>query len=390
MKLKVDISYKSLNKRNEELCGDHIELLKTENSTILILADGMGSGVKANILSTLTAKILGTMLYNGSSLDECVETIAKTLPICQTRQVAYSTFTILQIYDSGETYIVEFDNPGCIFIRDGKLLELPFYDCEVAGKKVKECRIYAQAGDLFVLMSDGVTHAGVGRFCDFGWGWSGASQFVEQHYSGNEAPSRVTSGLTEYCHDLYEQSPGDDTTVAAVRVIDKKPVKIFTGPPLNKEDDERIVREFMETEGTSVICGGTSANIVSRVLDRPLEVSLEYFDPDIPPMATMQGIDLVTEGIFTLNRVLQLLKQYNEGSVDHVFFGELDKKDGGARLAKLIIEESTDVKMFVGKTINSAYQNPMIPFDFNLRVALVEQLKDAIEKAGKTVSITYV
>ncbi len=146
----------------------------------------------------------------------------------------------------------------------------------------------------------------------------------------------------------------------------------------------------METEGTSVICGGTSANIVSRVLDRPLEVSLEYFHPDIPPMATMQGIDLVTEGIFTLNRVLQLLKQYNEGSVDHVFFGELDKKDGGARLAKLIIEESTDVKMFVGKTINSAYQNPMIPFDFNLRVALVEQLKDAIEKAGKTVSITYV
>lgn len=135
MKLKVDISYKSLNKRNEELCGDHIELLKTENSTILILADGMGSGVKANILSTLTAKILGTMLYNGSSLDECVETIAKTLPICQTRQVAYSTFTILQIYDSGETYIVEFDNPGCIFIRDGKLLELPFYDCEVQEKK---------------------------------------------------------------------------------------------------------------------------------------------------------------------------------------------------------------------------------------------------------------
>lgn len=390
MKFKVDISYKSLNKRNEELCGDHIELLKTENSTILILADGMGSGVKANILSTLTAKILGTMLYNGSSLDECVETIAKTLPICQTRQVAYSTFTILQIYDSGETYIVDFDNPGCIFIREGKRLELPFYECEVAGKKVKECRIYAKAGDLFVLMSDGVTHAGVGRFCDFGWGLEGAAQFVAEHYAGNETPSRVTSGLTEHCRELYEQSPGDDTTVAAVRVINKQSVKIFTGPPTHKEHDELVVREFMEAEGTSVICGGTSANIVSRVLNRPLEVSLEYFDPDIPPMATMEGIDLVTEGIFTLNRVLQLIKQYTEGPVDQLFFDELDKKDGGARLAKLIIEESTDVKMFVGKTINSAYQNPMIPFDFNLRVALVEQLKDAMEKAGKSVSITYV
>ena len=389
MKLKVDIAYKSLNKRNEELCGDHIELLKTENSTILILADGMGSGVKANILSTLTAKILGTMLYNGSSLDECVETIAKTLPICQVRQVAYSTFTILQIYDSGETYIVDFDSPGRIFMRDGKLLELPFYECEVAGKKVKECRIYAQTGDLFILMSDGVTHAGVGRFCDFGWGIDGVSQYIEAHYAGQEMPSRITTGLTEYCRELYEQSPGDDTTVAAVRVIDKKMVKIFTGPPINQEDDERMVQEFIQTDGVSVVCGGTSANIVSRVLGKPLEVSLEYFSADVPPMATLEGIDLVTEGIVTLNRVLQLFKQYNEGELSRDFFDQLDQKDGGARLAKLLIENCTDLKLFVGRTINAAYQNPMIPFDFNLRVALIEQLKEAIEKAGKTVSISY-
>lgn len=388
--IKVDVSYKSLNKRDEELCGDHVELIKTDHSTILILADGMGSGVKANILSTLTAKILGTMLYNGSSLDECVETIAKTLPICQVRQVAYSTFTILQIYDSGETYIVDFDSPGCIFMRDGKLLDLPFCDCEVAGKKVKECRIYAQAGDLFMLMSDGVTHAGVGRFCDFGWGLEGASRFVAEHFTGNAMPSRITAGLTEYCKELYEQRPGDDTTVAAVRVINKKMVKIFTGPPVDPTKDEQVVQEFMKLDGISVICGGTSANIVSRVLNRPLEVSLEYFDADVPPMATMEGIDLVTEGIVTLNRVLQLLKQYNEGQTDRHFFADLDQKDGGARLAKLLIEDCTDIKMIVGKTINAAYQNPMIPFDFNLRVALVEQLKDAMEKAGKTVSITYV
>ncbi len=390
MKLKVDISYKSLNKQEEELCGDNIELLKTDNSTILILADGMGSGVKANILSTLTAKILGTMLYNGSSLDECVETIAKTLPICQTRQVAYSTFTILQIFDSGETYIVDFDNPGCIFVRNGKVLDLPFYECEVAGKVVKECRIYAQAGDLFILMSDGVTHAGVGRFRDFGWGIDGVSDYVQDHYASGEMPSRVTSGLTEYCYNLYEQSPGDDTTVAAVRVIDKKQVKILTGPPINKEDDEKVVHDFMELDGTSVVCGGTSANIVSRVLERPLEVSLEYFDINIPPMATIEGIDLVTEGIVTLNRVLQLLKQYNDGAVDQKFFETLDGKDAGARLAKMIIEDCTDVQLIVGKTINEAYQNPMIPFDFNLRVALIEQLHDAMVKAGKTVSITYV
>ncbi len=390
MKCNVDISYKSLNKRNEELCGDHVEVWKTGNSTIIILADGMGSGVKANILSTLTAKILGTMLYNGSALDECVETIAKTLPICQTRQVAYSTFTILQIYDSGETYIVDFDSPGCLFLRDGKLLDLPFYECEVAGKLVKECRIYAQANDLFILMSDGVTHAGVGQFCDFGWGLEGASQYVAEHFAANSNPSRVTAGLTEHCRDLYQQSPGDDTTVAAIRVIDKKPVKIFTGPPSNPADDEKIVTEFMQLDGAAVICGGTSANIMSRVLQRPLEVSLEYFSADVPPMATLEGFQLVTEGIVTLNRVLQLLRQYNEGNISQTFFAELDQQDGGARLARLLIEDCTDLTLFVGKTINAAYQNPMVPFDFNLRVALIEQLKDAVQQAGKNVSVTYV
>lgn len=390
MKLKLDISHKSLNKYQEELCGDHVEIWKTANSTILILADGMGSGVKANILSTLTAKILGTMLYNGSPLDECVETIAKTLPICQIRQMAYSTFTILQIYDSGEAYIADFDGPGCVFLRDGNLLELPFYECEVAGKLVKECRIYTKANDLFVLMSDGVTHAGVGRICDFGWGIQSAGDFVAEHYAGGVVPSRITSGLLEKCQELYDGHPGDDTTVAAVRVIDRKIVKIFTGPPLNSNEDEQIVRQFEAMDGLAVICGGTSANIVSRVLKRPLEVSLEYFDADVPPVASMEGIALITEGIVTLNRVLQLLKRYNEGKDDRAFFVELDKMDGAARLTRILLEECTDVKMIVGKTVNEAYQNPMIPFDFNLRVALIEQLKTAIEAVGKTVSIQYV
>ena len=125
MGIQVDVAYKSLNKFSEVLCGDKVEILKTEDSDILILADGMGSGVKANILSTLTSKILGTMFLNGAALEECVETIVETLPICQERQVAYSTFSILQVSHDGAAYLVEFDNPGCIFIRDGELMEIP-------------------------------------------------------------------------------------------------------------------------------------------------------------------------------------------------------------------------------------------------------------------------
>ena len=119
MNVSVDVAYKSLNKHHEELCGDKVEILSTRDSNIIILADGMGSGVKANILATLTSKILGTMFLNGASLEDCVQTIVKTLPVCKVREVAYSTFSILQIFQNGDAYLVEFDNPSCVCIRDG-------------------------------------------------------------------------------------------------------------------------------------------------------------------------------------------------------------------------------------------------------------------------------
>ena len=150
MGITVDVAYKSLNKFTEILCGDKVELLETEDSNIMILADGMGSGVKANILATLTSKILGTMFLNGASLEECVDTIVQTLPVCQVRKVAYSTFSILQVFHSGDAYLVEFDNPGCIFIRNGVLQKIPKNLREVEGKKINEFRFKVQKGDALI------------------------------------------------------------------------------------------------------------------------------------------------------------------------------------------------------------------------------------------------
>ncbi|PJJ26596.1 SpoIIE family protein phosphatase [Lacrimispora celerecrescens] len=392
MGITVDVAYTSLNKFKEVLCGDKVELLQTEDSNIMILADGMGSGVKANILATMTSKILGTMFLNGATLEECVETIVETLPVCQVRQVAYSTFSILQVFHDGEAYLVEFDNPGCIFIRDGSLVSIPRNTRVIRDKKINEYRFKVRKGDALILMSDGTIHAGVGKLLNFGWLWEDVASYAVKQYRLTISAARLANALTSACDELYQYRPGDDTTVAVMRIIDRKPVHLMTGPPRKTEDDCVMVNDFLSGDDSAkkVVCGGTSANIVSRVTERELFVSLDYDDPDIPPIAYIDGIELVTEGVLTLNKVLKLLRRYvkNE-SVTEDFFLELDKPNGASMVAKMIIEDCTELKLYVGMAINSAYQNPGLPFDLGIRQNLVEQLKHVVEEMGKRVTVTY-
>lgn len=391
MGVTVDVAYKSLNKFTEILCGDRVEILKTEDSDIMILADGMGSGVKANILSTLTSKILGTMFLNGATLEECVDTIVETLPVCQVRQVAYSTFSILQVYHSGDAYLVEFDNPGCIFIRDGRLMPIPQNIREIDGKKINEFRFQVKKGDALILMSDGTIHAGVGQLLNFGWLWDDIAAYAVKEYGKTISAVRLANSICQACDELYMFRPGDDTTVACMRIIDSKPIHMMTGPAQNPEDDERMVADFMsDPAAKTIVCGGTSSTIVSRVLKKPLDVSLDYVDPDIPPIAYMDGVDLVTEGVLTLNRVIKLLRRYvKKESVVEDFFEELDKPNGASMVAKMIIEDCTEIHLYVGKAVNSAYQNPGIPFDLGIRQNMVDQLKAVLEDLGKPVTVTY-
>ncbi len=392
MAITVDVAYKSLNKFNEVLCGDKVELLKTEDSNIMILADGMGSGVKANILATLTSKILGTMFLNGATLEECVETIVETLPICRVRQVAYSTFSILQVFHSGEAYLVEFDNPSCIFIRNGQLVPIPRNIREVQGKKINEYRFRVQRGDALILMSDGTVHAGVGQLLNFGWLWEDIANYAVKQYALTISAMRLAAAICQACDELYQYRPGDDTTVACMRIINAKPVHLMTGPAQDPSMDEEMVKGFMSGDDSTkrIICGGTSATIVSRVLKKKLDVSMDYVDPDIPPIAYMDGIELVTEGVLTLNRVVQLLRRYAKNeTVSEDFFLELDKQNGASMVAKMLIEDCTELHLYVGKAINSAYQNPGLPFDLGIRQNLVEQLKTVVEEMGKQVTVTY-
>ena len=388
MGVTTDMAWKSLNKHGEELCGDKVEIVRTDDSDILILADGMGSGVKANILATLTSKILATMIAEGATIDECVETIASTLPICSERKVAYATFSILQISHDGDAYLIEYDNPDCVFVRNKEVVRYPYETREIGGKKIHEYRFKVEKGDSFVLMSDGVIYAGAGNILDLnGWTWDKMAEYTLSRVPKTNSASRLASVLSDACNELYIEKPGDDTTIAVARVVEERVVNLFTGPPKSMEDDERIMRDFMGMDGKKVISGGTSAIIAARVLGKEITNNMASADSDVPPTANIDGIDLVTEGVLTLNKALGLLKRYASDDIDADFFIELDMDNGASEIARMLIEDCTSLNMFVGTAINEAHTG--VSFDLTVRMSLIDAIKDAAESMGKTVTVKY-
>ena len=368
MKMHVDAAYRSLNKYGEELCGDKVRIARTENSTIAVLADGLGSGVKANILSTLTSSIISTMLDEGATVEQAVETITSTLPVCNVRKLAYSTFSILQIFDDGQAYLVEFDNPPCIFIRNGEVQELELEYRQVAGKNITESHFTVRPGDVLALVSDGIIYAGVGQALNFGWNWDNVSSWLAKATLRENSAPRLAASLSQAVNELYLERPGDDSTDLIIRITPRSVVNMLSGPPVNKEDDPKMVHDYITSSGKHIVCGGTSANIVSRVLNRKIETSLNYTDPSLPPVGKISGIDLVTEGVLTLSRTVQLLRDYVGHEADPYYFHKLDEQNGASMIAKMLLENCTTLRLFVGKAINPAHQNPGLPEEKPCRI----------------------
>ena len=287
----TEAGFSSLNKAGEQLCGDRVEYRVDENGALLTLADGLGSGVKASILSTLTAKILTTMVSGGMSIDSCVETMVKTLPVCKVRDIAYSTFTIVQITDNRHARLIQFDNPRVVLLRNGKNCEYPISVREISGKQIMESSFPVEEGDLLVAMSDGAIYAGVGHEFNYGWRRENIIQFLEGNHSPEHSAQYYAGIVADECGKLYEGEPGDDTTVAAVRIRSRHPVNLMIGPPASRDQDEKMMNLFFAREGTRIVCGGTTAEIAARHLGKPLIPSEHYSDPNIPPTSRLEGVD---------------------------------------------------------------------------------------------------
>lgn len=385
----TDVGFVSINKFGEQLCGDHVEILpQDESATVVVLADGLGSGVKASILSTLTAKIISTMMANSLTLEDCVSTIAATLPICKTRQVAYSTFTVIRISDSLEAEVMQYDNPRVILLRNGKSFDYPVISESIDGKTIYKSKIQLHENDTFVAISDGVVHAGVGLTLNFGWRRRDVVEFLETMYDPGFTAKTISTILINECNALYGGEPGDDTTACTVKVRRRKPVNLMIGPPADRDDVSKMMSLFFSKEGRHIVCGGTTSTLAASFLHKPLDTSLPlYIDPDIPPTAKIEGVDLVTEGVITINRVLEYAQDYLEDNAKYTDWSY--KKDGASLIARMLFEEATDINFYVGKAVNPAHQNPNLPVGFSIKMRLVEELSACLKRMGKNIKVSY-
>ena len=383
-----DIGWESINHEGEQLCGDHVDIVEqNENSTVIVLADGLGSGVKASILSTLTSKIISTMMAEGLSLEECVSTIAATLPICSVRGVAYSTFTIIHLINNETAELIQYDNPHVILLREGKNFDYPKNELNINGKQIYKSVIDLQENDIFVAMSDGCPHAGIGIAYNFGWRRDDIISFMEMIADLGYTAKTLSTMLIDECNKQYGYHPGDDATACVVRVRKREPMNLLFGPPRNRDDCDRMMSLFFSKEGKHIVCGGTTSSIAAKYLGKPVRATLNFEQSDVPPIAEIEGVDLVTEGVITINKVIEYAKDalssnelYDQWSI---------KQDGASRICRLLFEEATDINFYVGRAVNPAHQNPDLPINFNIKMNLVEELSSCLKQMGKRIKVSY-
>ncbi len=384
----ADIGYTSINHDGEQLCGDHVDIVNQgETSQVIVLADGLGSGVKASILSTLTSKIISTMMAEGLTLEDCVETIAQTLPICSVRGVAYSTFTIMHLVDNTTIELIQYDNPDVIMLRDGKNYDYPRQEMNIGGKKITKSVIKLNEDDIFIAMSDGCPHAGIGGAYNFGWKRDDIIDFMETQAVVGYTAKTLSTVLVDECNKLYGGKPGDDATACVIKIRQRVPMNMLFGPPSNRDDCNRMMALFFSKAGKHIICGGTTSSIAAKYLGKKVEASLNFSHSDIPPIAKIEGVDLVTEGVITVNRVVEYAKDVlGENKLYETWsFGH----DGASLICRLLFEEATDINFYVGRAVNPAHQNPDLPINFNIKMNLVKELYACLTQMGKRIKVSY-
>lgn len=389
MRRVVECSWQSLNKAGEELCGDTVLIRSGRDSFLAVLSDGLGSGVKASILSTLTAEIAAHLFDSGATVEEVMQTLLETLPECSVRKLAYATFAVLIVREGRRASLVEFDAPPLILVRDGELVELPIAKREVHGRMIREAAFDLMDNDVMVMICDGYEHAGLGGIYRLGWGWKNIAVAVQRFVKTGVDAFKLTQALSRTCLKLYDGKPGDDSTVISMKVRSAVAVTILTGPPANKALDGFAVERLMGSEGHKIICGGSTSQMAARVLGEELQV--EWVPPwkrtrdtpkkrkESPPTALLKGLDLVTEGILTLGQAVELLRAATTGD-------DLPKDDDAAtRLARYLLA-ADDILFLVGTAINPNQVADILRGE-SMRMLYLRELVELLKRRNKQVTV---
>ena len=381
----LDIHQVSFNKTGEELCGDQVRVIKTPAATSIILSDGLGSGVKANILATLTAEILATMLRESIDLHEIIDTVIRTLPVDKTHHIAYATFSILTLSQTDDTFqTINFDNPSPFFIQNKRIEKLAFHQEKILGKSIVTARGTLGMGGFIGLASDGVLHAGPGSKLNKDWDWEKIAAHLEGLFSTRIFTAHgVVNDVMAVTNKLYDYKPGDDATFVGVLRRGRSKLMVFTGPPLDSGFDYVPVERFLKFKGHKVICGGTTANIVASFLKTKVETDPSSLTDSYPAIGRLPGIDLVTEGIITLAAAVDALESCD---------GQLEKlkpAHNGVYLLASELLQADAIDFMVGQSVNPAYYNPLLPKNTSIRRYLIDRLAELLIRYHKDVQIEY-
>jgi len=378
----IEVDYYQNCKHSERIAGDVFLLSrdKDEGRIVCTLSDGLGSGVKANVLATLTASMGQKFTTSKMDIVQSAHVIMKTLPICRERKISYSTFTMVDIEPSGKTGIIEYDNPQFILVREGRVIKP---ECRIIplenrfpgrSEHLKHTQLTLHDEDRLIFFSDGVSQSGIGTAAmPLGWRTPEIEKFIL-----NEINKKKTISATELSRIIVGrallndiQKAKDDITCAVVYPRNPRKLLILSGPPIDRKNDDLLFRKYQDFTGTKIICGGTTAQIIAERLDKPIETNLRERTADIPPTSIMEGADLVTEGILTLSKTAELIENKDSWNA---------MKQNAAKRIITMLMNSDEVHFIIGTKINEAHQDPSIPVEISLRRTIINRIKKTLEE----------
>ena len=355
------------------------------NRVVAVLSDGLGSGIKANILACMTSTMLLKFMENHSDIEKSCEIIMNSLPVCKVRGISYSTFSAIDCFENGKAKIVEEGNPDFIWIRNGEVLK-PEYQTiqskDFKNRKMKVYNINLEQYDRIIFCSDGATQVAMGtKQFPLGLERKGLIKIILNKLA--EAPEISSKDLSEYLvHQIELVAPNrelkDDTSIVSIYCRDPRESLIFTGPPYHQNKDSYWAKTFMDFKGKKAISGGTTANIISRELNIPVVADLSTNSGKLPGLSKMDGVDLVTEGILTLTKTLEYLES-----------GKPEKN--AAKILMDFLLDSDVINFLVGAQMNKAHYDPNLPIEIEIRKNIIKQMAKVLEeKYLKKVNVQFI